>query len=146
MPTDSFVSSSYRDLISFKLPLNVREGLSYLTDLNQKTVLLALYQHYFPNQWASSTVDCLHCSFKDSLYSDREIEFLTLVNDCLFPIGEVENFLDRDERILEIPLYPQNTDWYDAELEQLIATEQFLISVLGCGYKLDDWEAEFGAI
>ena len=146
MPTDSLLCSSYRDLISFKLPLTVREGLLYLTDLNQKTVLLALYQHYFPNQWASSIVDFLHCSTKDSLYSDREIEFLTLVNDRLFPIGEVENFLDRDERILEIPLYPQNTDWYDVELEQLISTEQFLISVLGCGYELVDWEIMFGFI
>ena len=146
MPSNSLLCSSYRDLISYKLPLTVREGISYLTDLNHKTVLLALYQHYFPNQWASSTVDCLHCSIGDSLYSDREIEFLTLVNDRLFPLGEVENFLDRDERIFEIPLYPQNTDWYEVEIEQLISTEQFLISVLGSGYELVDWEIIFGFI
>ncbi|PSB28527.1 hypothetical protein [Chlorogloea sp. CCALA 695] len=144
MPTNSLLSASYRDLTAFKLPLTVQEGLSYLTDLNQKTILLAHYQHYFPYEWASSSVDCLYCSQADSLYSDREIEFLTLVNDRLFPIGEVENFLDRDERTFDIPLYPQNTDWYDVELEQLTTTEQFLISVLGCGYNLLDWQEAFG--
>lgn len=146
MSINFLLGSSYRDLISFKLPLTAREGLSYLTNLNQKIVLLALYQHYFPNQWASSTGDCFYCSESESLYSDREIEFLTLVNDRLFPIGEVENFLDHDERILEIPLYPQNTDWYDEEFEQLTSTEQFLISVLGCGYNHTDWEQIFGFI
>ena len=146
MPTNSLLSASYRDLTAFKLPLTIQEGLSYLSDLNQKTILLAHYQHYFPKEWASSPVNCLYHSQTDSLYSDREIEFLTLVNDFLFPIGEVDNFLDCDERTLDIPLYPQNTDWYDVELEQLTATEQFLISVLGCGYELVDWQEAFGFI
>ena len=146
MSTNSLLSANYRDLTAFKLPLTVQEGLSYLSDLNQKTILLAHYQHYFPHEWASSSVDCLYCSQADSLYSDREIEFLTLVNDFLFPIGEVDNFLDCDERTLDIPLYPQNTDWYDIELEELTATEQFLISVLGCGYDLLDWQEAFGFI
>jgi hypothetical protein len=146
MSTNSLLSANYRDLTAFKLSLTVQEGLSYLSDLNQKTILLAHYQHYFPKEWACSPFDCLYCSQADSLYSDREIEFLTLVNDQLFPIGEVENFLDRDERSLDIPLYPQNTDWYDIELDQLTSTEQFLISVLGCGYELTDWQEAFGFV
>ncbi|MCQ2992462.1 hypothetical protein NLO72_25055, partial [Pseudomonas tremae] len=79
-----------------------------------------------------------------SRYSDRELEFFYLINDRLFPLGEIDNFTDWDERHLEIPIYPQNTDWYDAELEQLTKTEQFLISILGCGYLLRDWLEEFG--
>ena len=141
MFANSCTISYYRDLTAFKLPLTIPDSLSYLSNLSQKTILLALYQHYFPDEWASSQVDWLTCT-NGCLYSDREIEFLTLVNDRLFPLGEVDN-LDRDERLSEILLYPQNTDWYDAELEQLTDTEQFLISVLGCGYLLTNWLEEF---
>ncbi len=143
MFANSCTSSRYRDLAAFKLPLTVPEAVSYLSNLSQKTILLALYQHYFPDEWACSAVDCLTCT-NGSRYSDRELEFFYLINDRLFPLGEIDNFTDWDERHLEIPIYPQNTDWYDAELEQLTKTEQFLISILGCGYLLRDWLEEFG--
>ncbi len=136
------------NLARFQLTFTATEGINYLTGLHQKIVLLALYQHYFPDEWASSTASYVDSLPSNSWRSDRKIEFLTLVNERLFPLDDYEGYIDGDGYDnFDIPVCPQNTDWSDLNIEELSFAEQFLLSLLGYGYdNAEDWLEVFGFI
>lgn len=127
-------------LESYLIPLIATEGISYLEELDQKTILLALYKQMFPHEWASSKVSLIRSS-QVEVYSEREIEFLELVNEHLFPLDCLE---DLSERLTEIPIYPQTACIWEVGLEDLTFTEQFLISLVGEGYPQEQWQELFG--
>lgn len=142
MSTSSVLASNYRDLATFQLPLAVPKAIHYLRQLDEKVVMLALYKHYFPFEWASSTSPLPH-NFDLTNIHFREQEFINLVNDRLFPLADCDWFGD-EESCDRITIYPQNLSWYEEEIEDLDFGEQFLLSLIGCGYQTDDWQAAFG--
>lgn len=142
MSTSSVLAANYRDLATFNLPLAAPEAIHYLRQLDEKVVLLALYKQYFPFEWASSKSP-LPQDFNPNSIQPRAEEFLNLVNDRLFPVADCDLF--GDEEICDrITIYPQNISWYEEEIEDLDFSEQFLLSLIGCGYETCDWQAAFG--
>lgn len=125
----------------YQIPLNLDAAISYLEGLSEQITLLALYQKIFPDEWSESTIQFNSYSNK-SAYTDKELEFLNLVNDKLFSV----DFLGYDdtERHDEIPIYPKYFDMWEENIDDLEPAEQFLISLLGLGYDPEEWEDRFG--
>lgn len=131
------------ELKKYKIPLTTTKGILYLEEFNQKLTLLVAYQQIFPNEWASSQIP--HCQHSyPSVYSDREIEFLELVNRNLFEIDWLEDLKQCSERYVEVPIYSLNSDWYEQGIEDSGYAEQFLLSLLGHGYPKSEWTEHFG--
>lgn len=131
------------ELKKYKIPLTTSEGILYLEEFNQKLTLLIAYEQTFPYEWASSQVPLCQHSYP-SVYSDREIEFLELVNRNLFEIDWLEDLKQCSERYVEVPIYSLNSDWHDQCIEDLGYAEQFLLSLLGHGYPKSEWLEYFG--
>ncbi|MBD2568816.1 hypothetical protein [Anabaena lutea] len=132
-------------LKKYQIPQTVQKGIWYLEELSEQINYLSLYKELFPREWSSSTTPLRQHSYP-SVYSDLEIEFLELVNEWLFPIDYHEDFRECSERYTEIPVYSQNTDWWEMSLEELSFTEQFLLSLIGYGHPQEDWNSCFGFI
>ena len=126
-----------------KLPFTITEGIFYLEEFNQKLALLVLYKEIFPNEWANSKIPLWQHSHS-GIYSDREIDFLELVNQHFFSLDWLEDFRECPERYVEIPIYSLNTDWRDECIEDLEYAEQFLLSLMGQGYPESEWLENFG--
>lgn len=113
--------------------------------------LLALYQQFFPNEFASSRAS-LYPNPQTEGHSDREIEFLERVNQHLFPIHEWVLETAYEERISTIPVIGVGVDLNDEEgLEYLRPGWQILLPMSADGrYVLEsleagEWyESEFG--
>lgn len=129
-------------LKAYQIPLTATEGNLYLEELNQKIVLLSLYKQIFPVEWARSKASLLQRS-QTEVYCARELEFLGLVNERLFPLDNWEDFAQRSA---EIPLYPQTASVWEVDLEDLTLGEQFLMSLVGEGYSREQWQELFGFI
>ncbi|MDV2994851.1 MAG: hypothetical protein N4J56_004505 [Chroococcidiopsis sp. SAG 2025] len=127
-------------LKAYQIPLTATKGNLYLEELNQKIVLLSLYKQLFPVEWARSKASLLQRS-QTEVYCDRELEFLGLVNERLFPL---DNWEDSIQRSAEIPIYPQTASVWEVDLEDLTLGEQFLISLVGEGYSREQWQELFG--
>ncbi|KYC34692.1 hypothetical protein WA1_49060 [Scytonema hofmannii PCC 7110] len=125
----------------YQIPVNLDSSISYLEGLSEQITLLALYQKIFPDEWSESIIPFNSYSNK-SAYTDKELEFLNLVNDNLFPVDFLE--YDDTERHDEIPIYPKYFDMWEENIDDLELAEQFLISLLGQGYDPEEWEDRFG--
>ncbi|BAZ83742.1 hypothetical protein PN497_08955 [Sphaerospermopsis kisseleviana CS-549] len=132
-------------LKKYQIPQTVQEGIWYLEEISEQINYLILYKELFPCEWSSSTTPLRQHSYP-SVYSDIEIEFLELVNEWLFTIEYHEDFRGCTEKYTEIPVYSQNTDWWEMSLEELSFTEQFLLSIIGYGHPQEDWHSCFGFI
>ncbi len=97
--------------------LSAGEALLRLNTLSETSRILWLYRKYFPREYARSTASALVPVTPDGDcgYSEREKEFLELVDKRLFPMPDL--FFD-ETRFDMIPIYPQGVDW-DEELEYL---------------------------
>ena len=127
----------------FKIPITCKETITYLKNLSQKASLLGLYQKLFPEQWNESTIPLNKKTHLECIYSDREIEFIHLVNSNLFPV----EFIDEIQAYSEyenITIIPQRLEWWNDDFEDLETSEKFLLSVMGNGYSLEYWEEKFG--
>lgn len=142
MSVSPLIASNYRDLATFGLPLAVPEAIHYLQQLDRKVVMLSLYKQYFPLEWASSKF-AYSQQLDPSGIQRKEEEFINLVNDRLFPLADLDYFPDEEE-CQQITIYPQNISWYEEEIQDLNFSEQFLLSLIGCGYQTYDWQATFG--
>lgn len=97
--------------------LSAQEAVQRLSSLADTGQILWLYRKYFPREYAHSTAS-VHLPVSDDGpcgYSEREKEFLTLVDQHLFPMPDL--FFE-DERFDMLPVYPQGVDW-DDDLEYL---------------------------
>ena len=130
------------NLKKYQLPLKVGDCLDYLRSLQLQIILLELYGQLFPIQWSNSTIPLFQQSHP-TVYTDREIEFLKLLNTW-FPIEYYEELETIEERYTEIYLYPQNISWWNQTFEELSQVEQFIISLLNWGYEPEKWESVFG--
>lgn len=136
------ITKAIEGLKAYQIPLTATEGNLYLEVLNQKIVLLSLYKQMFPVEWGRSQASLLQRSQAED-YCDRELEFLELVNERLFPLDNWEDF---SQRSAEIPIYPQTASVWEIDLEDLTLGEQFLISLVGEGYSREQWQELFGFI
>jgi len=90
------------EVIQALVPLNVGRALKHLNLAHERLVLLNLYQHYFPKQFARSTASP-YLAPGNNGYSEAEGEFLQLAGRHLFPMAEA---MDADERFDGIPIDP----------------------------------------
>jgi len=113
----------------------------YLEAMQQRANMLRLYQHYYPEKYQQTTASPVFVKLED--YSEREIEFLTLVDEQFFPLPLVMMDL---ERTAYIPIDPIGTSWYYDEFEGLGATEKFLMCLIHdiSSEVWDDVESELG--
>lgn len=130
------------DFRKYQIPLSGRDCFKYLQFLQLQTTLLHLYQDLFPTQWNNSTTELFQQSCTEA-YTDRELEFLKLLNSW-FPIEYDDDLEAIEERYPEIPIYPQTSSWWNHDFDELSFVEQFIISLLGWGYDLEEWECAFG--
>ena len=113
----------------------------YLESMQQRANMLRLYQHYYPEKYLQTTASLAFARPED--YSEKEIEFLTLVDEQFFPLPLVMTDL---ERTAYIPIDPIGTSWYYDEFEGLGATEKFLMCLIHdvSSEVWDDVESELG--
>ncbi|MCL1489629.1 MAG: hypothetical protein M1G31_25490 [Pseudanabaena sp. Salubria-1] len=113
----------------------------YLESMQQRANMLRLYQHYYPEKYQQTTASLAFVKPED--YSEKEIEFLTLVDEQFFPLPLVMTDL---ERTAHIPIDPIGTSWYYDEFEGLGATEKFLLCLIHdvSSEVWDDVESELG--
>jgi hypothetical protein len=103
--------------------------------------MLQLYQHYYPDEYQQSKASVKVTSLES--YSEKELEFLNLLDEQFFPLPLL---LAESERISYIPVEPLGTSWYYDNFEELGATEKFLMSLIH-GLDNDTWndlEGELG--
>jgi hypothetical protein len=95
---------------------SAREALERLSTLADTGRILWLYRKYFPREYARSTAspEIPVSSDGETGYSEKEKEFLSLVDQRLFPLPD---FFD-DTRYDMVPIYPQGISW-DEDLEYL---------------------------
>lgn len=128
---------------SFKIPITYLAAIIYLENLSERVNLLSLYQKIFPEQWLESTIHIDKQSHPASTYLDREIEFINLVNENLFPIeyiDEIEFSCEHDSILVS----PQRVEWWYEDFEEIEYSEKFLLSLMGQGYNINQWELNFG--
>lgn len=137
----SVTSAGITHLRSCQVPVSVAQGLDYLTQLRESTVLLSLYKANFPHEWEKSTASYFP-QVSSCPYSPREVEFLELVNSQLFPLGL--DFFEWEERLSCIPFWSQELDFYQREIEEFEQSQQFLICLYDSAYLQGDWSTHFG--
>lgn len=123
-------------LAPYRVPVTPTEALTCLETILEPIRLLALYKHYFPEEFAKSKAEMLP---REYAYSDAEIEFLRLVDERLFPIWEhvIMWHMDEGERDTVIPCAPQAMEVYNRELEDF-ESGWHLLFILERFVRLDD--------
>ena len=119
----------------------VDKAVEYLEAIQQRATMLQLYHHYYPDEYQQSKASINVTSLET--YSEKELEFLTLLDEQFFPLPLL---LAETERISYIPVEPLGTSWYYDNFEELGATEKFLMSLIH-GLENDPWndlEEELG--
>ncbi len=92
--------------------LSAQVAIQRLATLSDTGRILWLYRRYFPREYTRSTASAHIPMSPDGEcgYSEREGEFLRLIDQHLFPLPDL--FCD-DNRFDMIPIYPQGVDWDD---------------------------------
>ena len=114
------------DLLSQCLDLSlIGNAVEYLKQRELRYQLLFLYSYFFPQQYAKSNALVYSCLEEDNSllrYTEREIEFLQLVDKNLFPL----NYLDY--------LFEEQT--------YFVEPNSILVTPLGMG-QLEDYEMSY---
>ena len=101
------------------------QAVEYIEAIQQRATMLQLYQYYYPDEYQQSKASVKVASLET--YSEKELEFLTLMDEQFFPLPLL---LAESERISYIPVEPLGTSWYYDNFEELGATEKFLMSLI----------------
>ena len=135
-------------LASWRLPVTFPDAASYLQNLSAGANLLDMYRHYFPDEFERSQASSLaprpspaaaynyrHQSHDrvefDRYHSPKELEFLELVENRLFPLGFGPGTGPQEERVDAIPVFNIGIDWWMEPLSELLPGWQFLLLVAG---------------
>jgi hypothetical protein len=151
----SFVPSSTAEALyslrQYQFTINPVKALDYLEIQLNRYQLLALYQHFFPSEWATSQTslyfpieDNSKTVSLDNHHSPRELEFITLVYTHLFPMSFWAVESAHEERLQAIPITSMGVDWQIEEgIENLRMGWKLLLPFSKEGrYWLDDVEPE----
>jgi hypothetical protein len=110
IPPSVSAATAIQRLRSIRI-IPAREAVGQLAVWQESSRILLLYRRYFPQQFAHSTASTLiPIHHNEPGYSERELEFFTLIDQHLFPLPEM---MFDNERLPSIPLYPQGVDWED---------------------------------
>ncbi|NEO98705.1 MAG: hypothetical protein F6K58_08495 [Symploca sp. SIO2E9] len=105
-------------LRQFRVLRHPTDALDYLRDRFTSYRLLSLYHHFFPEEFANSQASPYPPIDQDEiLYTPKEWEFLTLVNECLFPLPylDFEEYEYSPNSPNEILVTPLGLGWLDDE-------------------------------
>jgi hypothetical protein len=152
----SFVPSTTAEAIyslrQYQSIINPSKALDYLEVHLNTYQLLALYQHFFPFEWAASQTSLYlpvnegnsKIVSSENRHSLRELEFITLVYTHLFPMSFWAVESAHEERLQAIPIASMGVDWQMEEgIENLRMGWKLLIPLSKEGrYWLDDVEPE----
>jgi len=109
-----------------------REAVAQLAVWQESSRILQLYRRYFPQEFTHSTAGTqVPIQHHEPGYSERELEFLNLVDQRLFPLPEM---MFDNERLPSIPIYPQGVDWEDEPENIRLSLRAAMALVSG-----DDW-------
>jgi hypothetical protein len=113
-----------------RLPLTFSAARDCLEQYRDRANLLALYEHYFPQEYAASTAGVRPA--KGAVYSARELEFFELVNARLFPLP-LDVFLDEYDgvRSAALPVMTFGIDWWLDSVADLRPGWQLLLLLAG---------------
>ena len=103
----------------------ISDAVKYLEQRALRYQLLFLYSYYFPQQYSQSRASVYLNLEEDEewlKYTERELEFLQLINDNLFPLGYLDYLLEEQTYIVE--------------------PSQILVTPLGMG-QLEDYEMSY---
>lgn len=131
------VSGALMRLRYYQLPLTFAEATTYLRGLWNSTQLLSLYRHYFPAEFSASTASASLWAqthdkgnsgmVKGCLYSPKELEFVRLVDEKLFPLY-VDYYLEEIEERCDIIYIPSfGIDWWQTDISDLESGWQLLL-------------------
>ena len=132
----------------------IGDAVKYLEQRALRYQLLFLYSYYFPQQYSQSKASVypnLEENEECSKYTDRELEFLQLINDNLFPLGYLDYLLEEQmyfiepSRILVTPLGMGQLEDYEMSYCDLAIGDKALLpmSILG-RENLEHWQNHLG--
>ena len=133
----------------------ISNAIEYLEQRALRYQLLFLYSYYFPKQFSQSTaliyLDPQKIDEEWLKYTERELEFLQLVNDNLFPLGYLDYLLEEQmyfiepSRILVTPLGMGQLEDYEMSYCDLAIGDKALLpmSILG-RENLEHWQNHLG--
>ncbi len=132
----------------------IGDAVKYLEQRALRYLLLFLYSYYFPQQYSQSKASVypnLEENEECSKYTDRELEFLQLINDNLFPLGYLDYLLEEQmyfiepSRILVTPLGMGQLEDYEMSYCDLAIGDKALLpmSILG-RENLEHWQNHLG--
>nr|RNJ69415.1 MAG: hypothetical protein EDM05_09050 [Leptolyngbya sp. IPPAS B-1204] len=137
-----------------QLTITPFKALDYLAVQLNTYQLLALYQHFFSSEWATSQTSLYLPADTgtptsiplENRHSPRELEFITLVYTHLFPMSFWAVESAHEERLQAIPITSMGVDWQIEEgIENLRMGWKLLIPFSKEGrYWLDNVESEGG--
>ena len=115
-----------------QLPLTPISAINYLLDISHQYLLLGLYQHLFPTEYLNSQAQTQrqsNCDELEELPSEREREFLGLVNSKLFPLDQywIDEWVESGYALSQIPLNVFGINWEGAFIDDFGLGQQLLI-------------------
>lgn len=104
------------------------DAIEYLKQKFLSYRLLALYQQFFPAEYANSLSSFYPNELEfENWHSPKEIEFLHLVNAHLFPLPEYQLESADSEKFYQIPLISMGVDWLGEDFDELKPEWQILL-------------------
>ncbi|HBL14050.1 MAG TPA: hypothetical protein DD379_22190 [Cyanobacteria bacterium UBA11162] len=115
-----------------QLPLTPNSAINYLLNISHQYLLLGLYQHLFPTEYLNSQAQTQrqsNCDELEEMPSEREQEFLELVNSKLFPLDQywVDEWVESGYALSQIPLNVFGINFEDTSLDDFGLGQQLLI-------------------
>ena len=132
----------------------IGNAVEYLKQRELRYQLLFLYSHFFPQQYAKSNASVYPClEENDGLlrYTEREIEFLQLVDKNLFPLNYLDYLLEEETyfvepcSILVTPLGMGQLEDYEMSYYDLALGDKILLPMSTIGREnLEYWQQHLG--
>ncbi len=123
------VAEATQLLRCYQLPIQIVEAVNYLSCLRRSKQLLCLYSHFFPEEYAKSIA--ITTIELGKSYSERELEFVKLVNSRLFPIFESYWYEEEAEEEIGffdyIPIQLDRVDWFQYFCEWQLGWQMLLV-------------------
>lgn len=129
-------------------------AVEYLEQRELRYQLLFLYSHFFPHQYAQSKASVYPCLEEDNSltrYTEREIEFLHLVDKNLFPLNyldylfEEQTYFIEPNSILVTSLGMGQLEDYEMSYYDLALGNKILLPMTSIGREnLENWQNHLG--
>ena len=132
----------------------INNAVEYLEQRALRYQLLSLYNHFFPQQYAESKASVYPCWEEEGdfiRYTQREIEFLQLVDRNLFPLNYLDYLLEEQtyfiepQLILVTPMGMGQLELYEMSYCDLALGDKILLPMSTIGREnLEHWQNHLG--